>query len=1165
MLRIRNLVLLSLAICATQLFCTTAHAQRDSRGAARDEVPAYRESRSSELENENLKHVAASAPQIGDVLRKDAGLLVEVKRWAAKEAADNGQVVEDSDLSDQAISDRLARDVQFRSVVTRLLQRYGYLSPAPNPDSELAKEQDLILKERARRLVQVEAKEDSESLDRTRTESGLEWDASCDPRVDEGCQVQPPQVFRRRLVTPDEASPLPANPPAQPDQLRQPRVMRTIQTASVSQGTELPDGQTARPAGLELLSGPLKHAPESRFDGTSTAGVSTSLHGGPLSVPSSTAEGTSGTASLVSRSDPSRLVRPRMQGGQFNEEQFIPTTMVRRPNPYADVPSLYDMYVQAATHERPPARFGLEVFQNGTREPEAIPMDLPAGPDYVVGPGDGLAIDLWGSVSQRLTRVVDREGRVSLPETGPLLVSGRTLGEVQQAVQKTLSTQFQDISADVSLSRLRTVRVYVVGDVAEPGAYDISSLSTPLNALFAAGGVAPQGSLRTLKHFRGKQLVEEVDAYDLLLHGLRSDLKHLENGDTLMVPPIGSQVTVDGMVRRPAIYELRDEKSLTDVLDLAGGILPTAALSHIEVQRIEAHQKRTMFSLNVSPISTAESISNQLSTFETRDGDEVHIFPIAPYNENAIYLQGHVLRPGRYSYRKDMKLSDLVASYNDLLPEPAPRYAEIIRLNSPDHHPSVESFDLSASLTNPAAAPKLQPLDTVRIFSRYDFEPAPTVWVGGEVRSSGRYRTSGQAHVRDAVYLAGGVTPDASLETAQLFRTQFDGTLTILSVNLREALAGNPVDNVLLQPRDRILIQKSSAKVDPRTVYIQGEVAKPGRYPLTAAMHASDLVRSANGFLRSADPESADLLHYVPSDKSPTGKTSAGHVALNLSAPLAGAPGNDPLLRDGDVLTVPQQAGWKDIGAVVTVRGEVRNPGVYGIQPGERLSSLLKRVGGSLPTAYPQAAVLERVEVRELQAKSRQELIQRLEQETTMVKTSVSTTGTEEAALQQSAMQQRQRMLDALRRAPISGRLVIHLRTDKRDFAGSADDIELRAGDSLEVPKQPGFVLVVGQVYNTNALTYQPGKNVGWYLSRAGGPTHLADKKAIFVIHSNGSVTGGGQGSYWTESVLSGGIGPGDTVVVPEKPIGGGTAWKNVVSIAQIAQAAALVAAVAIP
>src|SRR5256884_1128635 len=140
-----------------------------------------------------------------------------------------------------------------------------------------------------------------------------------------------------------------------------------------------------------------------------------------------------------------------------------------------------------------------------------LPMDLPVGPSYVVGPGDSLAIDLWGGVSQRLLRTVDREGRVALPEAGPVLVSGRSLGDVQQEVQRVLRTQFRDVSADVSLQRLRTVRVYVVGNVASPGAYDVSSLSTPLNALFAAGGVTPQGSLRRLQHYRGKQLVEEVD------------------------------------------------------------------------------------------------------------------------------------------------------------------------------------------------------------------------------------------------------------------------------------------------------------------------------------------------------------------------------------------------------------------------------------------------------------------------------------------------------------------------------------------------------------------------------------------------------------------------------------------------------------------------------
>src|SRR5262249_11793471 len=152
----------------------------------------------------------------------------------------------------------------------------------------------------------------------------------------------------------------------------------------------------------------------------------------------------------------------------------------------------------------------------------------------------------------------------------------------------------------------------------------------------------------------------------------------------------------------------------------------------------------------------------KLKDFAIADGDEVHVFPIAPFNQDAIFLQGHVVRPGRYSYSNGMTVVDLVGSYKDLLPEPAAHYAEIIRINPPDNHPSVERFDLAAALSDKSKAPKLQPLDTVRVFSRYDFEPAPSVWVGGEVRLPGKYTTSGQARLRDAVYLAGGLTPDAA-------------------------------------------------------------------------------------------------------------------------------------------------------------------------------------------------------------------------------------------------------------------------------------------------------------------------------------------------------------------------------------------------------------------
>jgi polysaccharide export outer membrane protein len=628
------------------------------------------------------------------------------------------------------------------------------------------------------------------------------------------------------------------------------------------------------------------------------------------------------------------------------------------------------------------------------------------------------------------------------------------------------------------------------------------------------------------------------------------------------VPPVGASVTVEGMVRRPALYELRGEKNLNEVLELAGGILPAAALHLIEVQRLDAHEKRTMLSLDIGESSDKEALRAAFEKFTVQDGDEIHIFPIAPYNTNAVYLEGHVLRPGRYSYREGMKLSDLIRSYSDLLPEPSERYGEVIRIVAPENRPVVESFNLAAAVAHPESAPKLQPLDTVRIFGKYELEAAPVFTILGEVRHPGNYRSSGQAHLRDAIYEAGGTTPEAWEESAQLFRAMPDGSSKVFSISLHEALAGEALNNIRIEPGDRILIHRQPERVNPPSVFVRGDVARPGRYPLAANMHVSDLVRSAGGLLRSANPTSGDLTQYAATS-GPTVQASESRP-VNLAAALSGQDGADLALRDGDVLTVPQQTGWKNLGASVTVRGEITKPGVYGIQPGERLSSLLRRAGGLLPTAYPQAAVFERIDVREMQQKTRQELIQRMEQETPVVKSAVTTSGSEEAALQQAAVQQKERMIDALRRTPVSGRLVVHIRAGQKDFQGSADDIELRAGDSLEIPKQPGFVVIVGQVYNSNAITYSPGKNAGWYLSHAGGATGFANKKAIFIIRANGSVSSGG-GDAWSGGILSAAIGPGDTIVVPEKSSFGSNTWKNVVAIAQIAQAAALAAAVAIP
>jgi polysaccharide biosynthesis/export protein len=1113
----------------------------------------------SELENGNLLRVAASPSQIKEVLIGEPGILVEIKRWVAKEASDNGQIVSDEDLTDDAIFDRLKTDVAFRSVATRLVQRYGYLRPNVNPASELGKEQDLLIKERVRRLVQIEAQEDADSLKPSQNEANETKTAHCELNEDRGCQQGAASPAKRGYSAPEESAPQkepPSNYPNEGQPLTPaPRIMQTGVDSEGNLSGATGDGNVA----YETISDTTKPAREPGLyangspDSSSVSPIEDSRRG---AIQSAMPEVASRETNLSPNGKAEMAVGTLgMRGtGLARERELGPDAMVRRPNPYADIPSLYDLYVQAPARDRPPQRFGTEIFRDGLRDLRSIPMDLPVGPDYVVGPGDSLSIDLWGGVSTKLVRVVDRQGRVTLPEAGPLLVSGRSLGEVQQAVQRAIGTQYRDTSADVSVSRLRTVRIYVVGEVEQPGAYDISSLSTALNALVAAGGATLRGSLRSLKHMRGRQELEEIDAYDLLLHGVTPDAKRLENGDTLLVPPVGPQVTVTGMVRRPAIYELNGEKTVAATLELAGGILPAAALRHVEVQRLEAHEKRTMLSLDLSADNSAPS---QLASFRVQDGDEIHIFPIAPYNQDTIYLQGHVLRPGRYSYRDGMKLTDLVASYKEILPEPSAHYAEIIRLNPPDFRPSVVSFDLAAAMNDPTTAPLLQPLDTVRVFSRFDFEAAPTVSVTGEVRSPGAFRTSGQASLRDAVYLAGGLLPDAARDTAQLFRVNPDGSSRIFSVNLREALNDSAADNILLQPRDRLLIHKNSSRVEPSTVEITGEVAKPGRYPYTDNMHSADLIRAAGGLKRSADTDTADLTRYAASGGS------SERLQISLASLQNGNPTEDVPLHSGDVLAIRQVPGWSDVGAAVKVNGEVKHPSTYGIQPGERLSSVLQRAGGYTDQAYPYGAVLMRREVKEMEIQTQLELIARMKEERIQL-SALPEADTNQRNTKLNALAQTDSTMVQIEKTPPIGRVVIHIASDVKQWKNTAADVTLRDGDVLVIPKKANVVMVNGQVFNPTAISAEHGRSAKWYLSQAGGLTPIADKKAVFVIRADGSVISSknNSGGWWAGDPMSAALRPGDMVVVPEKtPKIGGTNWAAIMQTAQVASSVALAVA----
>ena len=1145
--------------------------------------------KTSDLAMQNLSRVAASAAEVKSVLLKDSGLMVELKRWVAKDATDHGQIVSDSDLTDDAMFERLESDVPFRAVATLLVQRYGYLLPKVNPESEAGKERELLIQERTKWLAQHQEEELAQARQvRTRNQQN---NGPCDVQHDNECneeqarpssvggpgqelqQAQPPSrtvpgdSLPSNLPNPSRndltrAALTPSDEDFSSTSSRLPFINSYGSSQSLNNVSVNASGTLNSQIGGDGPSGPPLARANPGFgnqsDGLLAAfgsGIGTGLgmaSGAPTPGLNGIADSqaVSPTAVPVISSNPSTQSSTRRSRSTLLPE---PPEMIREKSPYEDIPSLYDMNVRAVTRPAAPKRFGAEVFENGTRDSQLIPMDLPAGPDYVVGPGDGLSVDMWGSVSQRLYRVVDREGRVSLPEVGPILVSGKSLASLQQSLQQILRTQFRDVSADVSLARLRTIRVYEVGDVASPGAYDISSLSTPLNALFVAGGPTQRGSMRILKHYRGTQLVQTVDVYDLLLHGVKADLARLENGDTVQVPPIGPQVTVEGMVRRPAIYELLEEKTLASVLDLAGGLLPTATLRHIEVQRIVAHDKQTMLSVDIPEAGNAAEVTKTLESFEIHDGDRVRVYPIVPYNQDTIYVEGHVVRPGRYSYRADMRVTDVISSYKDLLPEPATRYAEIIRLNAPDFHPSVEGFDLADALNDPAQAPILHPMDTIRIFSRFDFENPPTVSVLGEVRVPGTYQTSGQIRLTDAVHLAGGLTPDVETGDAQVFRYLPDGKFKIFSVSLSQALAGDPVENILLQPRDRLLIHRNPDAVEPASVYIQGEVAKPGRYPLTTNMGVTDLIRIGGGLKPSADSQTADLTRYQYSDQT---KLTGQHESIALSAALKGGIQSNNVLQNGDVLTIRQLPGWNDLGASIAVKGEVKHPGTYGIQPGERLSSVLERAGGFQADAYPYGAILQRVQVREMELRSQNEIVLRVKGAQSSLELLPETDAKlKEAKLQ--AIQQWQTTLDQLSSNPPPGRVTIRIFSKIDRWKNTPADVEVRAGDVLIIPKRPSYVMVTGQVYNPTAVSFRPGKSAKWYLSQSGGPTQVAYTKAIFVIRADGSVLGS-KNSLLSGASLNSPLQPGDTVVVPEKALGGqGLQWQTVMLVAQTAAAIA--------
>ncbi|HZQ17951.1 MAG TPA: SLBB domain-containing protein [Terriglobales bacterium] len=1155
---------LSLLFCVvTVLFCAAQlSAQNNSTYTPDDRVSSRTralDEADSRAEKEAERLVALSPDKIILILQQEPGLFLEVKKMYVRRAYADGQIVDRKELTDDVMFRHIREDQEFCALVTQQIVDRGYIKPKPTQE-ELTRQ----LEERQKMIDRVAREQENEEEAYGENQRGL-------TRTNQnGSQPSGTELQNVPATRPNAPYSPPnfQNTPQAPQNLNNNQQRQLLQAGLTNTESEqdenygLPlnviNGQSSNTDQLEQA----VNAGPGQF-GAALNGQS-KLNGifstGNTNVSPAATQPSQEQAYALQQQEMQPAQQPHMEASLVPPREF--QRPVRKPSdqpillheadPYADVPSLYDLYTQYSRRPNKLERFGSEIFENGTGNLDQLPMDLPAGPEYVLGPGDTLDIDLWGSVSQRLHRTIDREGRLSLPEIGAIQASGHTLGEVQHIVQTALRTQFRQLEADISLDRVRSVRVYVVGDVERPGAYDISSLSTPLNALYEAGGPTAKGSLRLVKHYRGSQLVETVDLYDLLLHGVRSGIQRLESGDTVLVPPVGEQITIRGMVRRPAIYELAGEKSLADVLELAGGVLPSGTLRHVDVERVQAHESRTMLAVDIPEKDDQASVTEALEKFQVDDGDTIKISPILPFANKTVYLDGHVFRPGKYAYTDGMKITDLVHGYKDILPEPYKRHAEIIRLKAPDYQPEILAFNLEDALDGKQDI-TLQPFDTVRIFGRYDFEDQPVITVTGEVRDPGDHVTNGTTYLRDAIFLAGNTTPDAELNDVQIFRKTQEGKLEVLNADLSKALAGDPKENVMLLPQDRVFVHKDVKRLQPATVEVQGEVARPGTYPLGSNMTAAELVRVAGGLTRSAYADQADLTRYTIEGGS---KMETEHLPVSIGEALSGTPDADMRLRGGDVLTIRQVAGWKDIGATVKIDGEVVHPGTYGIEAGERLSDVIARAGGFRSEAYPYGAIFERAEIREIEEKSRAQLISDAQEQGGALGATA-----DDPLAKSAALSQWRDTLHNLQTTPPVGRLIVHISPSK-SWVHSQADIQLRAGDSVYIPKKPNFVMVQGAVYNQTGITYRSGKSAAWYLHQAGGPTSSADRKDIFIVRADGTVTGGPKGLF-TGGALDAELRPGDMIMVPNKAFGGGAKWKQVMQVSELVSAVGIAVQVA--
>ncbi|MGQ3686228.1 MAG: SLBB domain-containing protein [Candidatus Loosdrechtia sp.] len=537
-------------------------------------------------------------------------------------------------------------------------------------------------------------------------------------------------------------------------------------------------------------------------------------------------------------------------------------------------------------------QFGYSLFRRNITTFAPI-RDIPVGPDYVLGPGDELRITLWGNIENTYVQTVDNHGRIYLPTIGPVRVWGLTFSQAETLIRKHLSQYYTGFETSVTMGYLRTIKVYVVGEVDNPGAYNISSLSTLVNALYAAGGPSINGTLREIKLIRNHRKDETFDFYDLLLHGDKSRDFRLESGDVIFVPPIGPVAGIMGQIRRPAIYELKEPLPVREFIEMAGGQMPQSYLRRVQIIRMKPNAEREIIDIDLT------SNDSPQDDRKIQNGDLLIMHPSDHRIYNTFTLEGQVKHPGKYEAKPGMQLSDLLQP-DAILPTAYLERIEIVRF-AEDLKADIFHINLR-ELWDGDASQDLKILSGDRIFVRSKYRPSGTVYLGGEFKLPGSYTIEHGERLSSVIKRAGGFTDMAYLKGS---------VFTRLSAAARERVALEDFihrfeENILEEARQPIF----------------------GYSPGLALRQQEEISRRRQQIRALAE------------------RITLGRIVIHLDTPdrFEGSD-YDIILEDGDRLTVPLRP------AEVFTIGSLRNPAAFVHKSNENIQYYINRSGGFTKSA----------------------------------------------------------------------------------------------------------------------------------------------------------------------------------------------------------------------